>query len=53
MGGAGLNPYERMGEADKAAFAQQLEQQILAQYGIVPGTREQYAQDPSSGMGVA
>ena len=63
MGGAGETPWERMGAQQQAQFAADLEQQILAQYGLVPGTREQFAQvnpnlmvsyvDPSSGMGVA
>ena len=52
-GGKGQTSWERMGEADQAAYAQQLEQSILAQYGIIPGSREQYAIDPSTGMGVA
>ena len=63
MGGQGLTPWERMGQAEQAAYAQQLEQQILAQYGLIPGTREQFAQanpntmvryvEPESGLGVA
>ena len=63
MGGTGETPWERMGAQQQAQFAADLEQQILAQYGLVPGTREQFAQanpnlmvsyvDPSSGMGVA
>ena len=63
MGGAGETPWERMSADQQAQYAQQLEQQILAQYGLLPGTREQFAQanpnlmvsyvDPSSGMGVA
>ena len=53
MGGEGLTAWERMGADQQAQYAQELEQQILAQYGIIPGTREQYAIDPSSGMGVA
>ncbi len=53
MGGSGQTAWERMGEQEQAAFAQNLEQQILAQYGMLPGSREQYAVDPSSGMGVA
>lgn len=52
-GGQGLTAFERMGADQQAAYAQQLEQQILAQYGIIPGTREQYAIDPNTGMGVA
>ena len=53
MGGQGLTAFERMGAEQQAAYAQQLEQQILTQYGLIPGTREQYAIDPNTGMGVA
>ena len=53
MGGEGLTPWERMSAEQQAQFAQQLEQQIMAQYGIIPGSREQYAVDPSTGYGVA
>jgi hypothetical protein len=52
MGGEGLTPWERMGAEQQAQYAQELEQQILTQYGLIPGTREQYA-DPSTGYGVA
>lgn len=51
-GGQGLTPYERLGAEDQQAFAQNLERQILAQYGLLPGTREQYA-DPTTGYGVS
>ena len=44
MGGSGQTPWERMGDQQQAEYAQQLEQQILAQYGLLPGTREQFAQ---------
>jgi len=53
MGGEGLTPWERMGAEQQAQYAQDLEQQIMAQYGIIPGTREQYAVDPTTGYGVA
>lgn len=53
MGGQGLTAWERMGAEQQAQYAQQLEQQILTQYGLIPGTREQYAIDPNTGMGVA
>lgn len=53
MGGKGQTAWERMSEQQQAEYAQQLEKQIMAQYGIIPGTREQYAIDPSTGMGVA
>ena len=52
MGGSGQTPYERMGRREQQAYAIELEKQILAQYGLLPGTREQYA-DPSTGMGVS
>ncbi len=52
MGGEGLTPWERMNAEQQAQFAADLEQQILTQYGIIPGTREQFA-DPSTGYGVA
>ena len=52
MGGQGLSPYERMSAEQQAAFAAELERSILAQYGLLPGTREQYA-DPTTGYGVA
>ena len=54
VGGQGLTPYERMGAEQQQQFARDLEQQILAQYGLlVPGSREQYLADPSTGMGVS
>ena len=52
MGGEGLTAWERMGAEQQAQYAQELEQQILTQYGLIPGTREQYA-DPTTGYGVA
>lgn len=52
MGGKGLTPYERMGDEQQRQFAANLERQILAQYGLLPGTREQYA-DPTTGYGVS
>ena len=52
-GGEGQTPYEKMGTEQQEAFAKQLRQQILTEYGIVPGTREQYAMDPTTGMGVS
>lgn len=53
MGGQGQTAWERMGAQQQAQYAQQLEQQILSQYGVIPGSREQYAIDPTTGMGVA
>jgi len=51
-GGKGQTPYERMGEEEQKKFAAQLRNQILTEYGLIPGTREQYAMDPTTGMGV-
>lgn len=62
-GGTGQTAWEKMGNEQQAQYAAELEQQILRQYGLLPGTREQYAQadpnlmvryaDSSTGMGVA
>jgi len=54
MGGKGQTAWERMGEQQQAQYAAELEKQILAKYGLlVPGSREQYLSDPTTGMGVA
>ena len=63
MGGEGQTAWERMGEQQQAQYAAELEQKFLQQYGLLPGSREQYAQvdpnlmiryaDSSTGMGVA
>ena len=50
-GGEGLSAYERMGKEQQDAFAEQLKQQILTQYGLIPGTREQYAYGNDQGLG--
>ena len=42
-GGKGQTPWEKMGEQQQQEQADQLRQQILWQYGLVPGTREQFA----------
>ena len=52
-GGKGQTPYERMSTQEQEKFAAQLRNQILTEYGLLPGTREQYAMDPSTGMGVS
>lgn len=50
-GGAGLTPYERLSEQDREQFAQAIQRQMLAQYGAIPGTREQYSVfDDGSGV---
>ena len=47
-GGEGLTAYERLSTEQQKEFAEQLRGQILAQYGMLPGTREQYAVIPSN-----
>lgn len=42
-GGKGQTPYERMGEQEQAIIAERIRRQIMAQYGLLPGSREQYA----------
>ena len=51
-GGKGQTPYEKMSVKEQEKFAAALRNQILTEYGIIPGTREQYAMDPTTGMGV-
>ena len=53
MGGSGLTPYERLGEAQQLALKEEITQNVLAAYGLMPGTRDRYLQDPSTGMGVS
>lgn len=42
MGGKGESPYERLGSAERKQFEEQMRQQILQQYGLVPGARPEY-----------
>ena len=51
-GGQGQTPWEKMSSQQQEEYGKMLRQQILTEYGIVPGTREQYAVDPTTGMGV-
>ena len=53
MGGQGLTPYEKMSVQQQQQLAEQMKNEMLFQYGLIPGTREQYAIDPTTGMGVA
>ena len=52
-GGQGQTPWEKMSAQQQEEYGKMLRQQILTEYGIVPGTREQYAMDPNTGMGVS
>ena len=52
-GGQGQTPWEKMSAQQQEEYGKMLRQQILTEYGIVPGTREQYAMDPTTGLGVS
>ncbi len=52
MGGEGLTPYERMSVEQQEQMRQQITRQVMQVYGLVPGTRDQYFSDPTTGMGV-
>ena len=52
-GGQGQTPWEKMSTQQQEEYGKMLRQQILTEYGIVPGTREQYAMDSTTGMGVS
>ncbi len=49
----GLTPYERLNEKQQAQLKEQITQNVLAAYGLLPGTRDRYVSDPTTGMGVA
>ena len=42
MGGEGLTGYERLSKEQQALMEDQVKQQVLAQYGLLPGVRPQY-----------
>jgi len=52
MGGAGLTPYERLSVEQQEQMREQITQQVMQAYGLVPGTRDRYFSDTSTGMGV-
>lgn len=41
-GGEGLTAFEQMNVEEQRRFAEELKQAMLTQYGLLPGTREQY-----------
>ena len=53
MGGSGQTPYERLSTQQQEQLKEQITQNVLATYGLLPGTRDRYLQDPSTGMGVS
>ena len=42
MGGKGQTPFERLSEKQRQEMEQEIKQQVLAQYGLLPGVRPQY-----------
>ena len=42
MGGKGETPFERMNAESQTAMQEQVREQVLAQYGIIPGMRPEY-----------
>jgi len=42
-GGKGQTPYERMASEQQAIYEEQLRRKFLAEYGLLPGTSQQYA----------
>ena len=51
-GGSGQTPYERLSEDQQELLRQQITQQVMSTYGLVPSTRDRYFSDPTTGMGV-
>lgn len=49
-GGQGLSPYERLGAEQQVQMRDDITQQVMQAYGLIPGTRDQYFSDPSTGM---
>lgn len=48
LGGEGETPYERLGRSQQDQLRQEITQQVLAAYGLLPGTRDQYLRpDPT------
>ena len=42
MGGKGETPFERLSTEQQAQMEQQVRQQVLSQYGLLPGVRPEY-----------
>ena len=53
FGGKGQTPYERLSEQDQILLQEQITQQVLQAYGLLPGRYPQYVNDPYTGQGVA
>ena len=52
-GGKGMTPYEKLSLEQQEALRQQITEQVMSSYGLLPSVRSQYITDPSTGMGVA
>lgn len=52
-GGEGQTPYERLNTEQQKLLEEQITQNVLYAYGLLPGSRSQYLTDPSTGQGVA
>ena len=53
FGGEGQTPYERLSLEQQELMRQQITQQVMSAYGLLPSTRDHYFIDASTGMGVA
>ena len=53
LGGSGQTPYERLSAEQQELLREQITQQVMSAYGLLPSTRDRYFVDPSTGMGVA
>ncbi len=49
-GGQGLSPYEKLGADQQDRMREEITQQVMQAYGLIPGTRDQYFSDPTTGM---
>ena len=52
-GGAGESPWQKMGREQQELYAQQLEQEILAKYGLINPQSAQYLNPGVMGNGIA
>ena len=50
FGGEGLTPYEKLGVAQQEQMREDITKQVMQAYGLLPGTRDQYFSDPTTGM---
>ena len=53
LGGKGQTPYERLSEDQQKLLQEEITQQVLYAYGLLPGRGPSYVSDPTTGQGVA